>query len=38
MSDVTLKGLDIKVNKKNLLKLLGNKLNNLKSDTMSILG
>lgn len=37
MSDVTLKGLVIKVNKKNLLKLLRNKLNNLKSDTMSIL-
>ena len=37
MSTVTLKGLGIKVNKKYLLKLLINKINNLKSDTMSIL-
>ena len=37
MSVTNLKGLDIKVNKKYLFKLLRNKLNNLKSDTMSIL-
>ena len=37
MSVITLKGLSKKVNKKYLLKLLRNKINNLKSDTMSIL-
>ena len=37
MSAITLKGLGIKVNKKYLLKILINKINNLKSDTMSIL-